>query len=277
MRRLALVLASIGMAVVISGGVALALNAIQCKAGKTCNGTAAADLMKGTEGSDWMHGKGRGDTLNGFGNTPNGEEGLYGEGGNDKLNGGGGFDILVGGPGNDTMKGDEVGDHFVDNYEFTSNSWGNDTIEDTPSVLIGTGPYYDSNVLVFTGGVSANLYVNLTSSGSRPETTTGTSTVNWQDSIIDGVQNQGTGYDTIIGNDASNRIQSVGFDFDLGTVSGGADTVRALGGDDFLNVEDEVGDDTVDCGEGSDKVNYDIGDDINANCEAKFIDGVLQP
>jgi len=147
-----------------------------------------------------MHGKGCEDTPNGFANTSDWEEGLHGEGGNDKLSGGAGWDILVGGPGNATMRGDEPGEQYVDSYKFASNSWGHDAIEDTPSKLRGTGPFFDSNVLYITGDVSANVYVNLTSSGARHEATTGTSTVNWQDSVIDDVQNQGIGYDTVVGN-----------------------------------------------------------------------------
>jgi hypothetical protein len=276
-RRAILLLAAMGTALLLSSAAALAINTVQCKVDRTCNGTAAADLMRGTGSSDWMHGKGRGDTLRGFGNTSEFEEGLYGEGGNDKLYGGPGWDILVGGPGNDTMRGDEVGDHFVDHYQFTSNSWGNDAIEDTPSVLRGTGPFFVSNVVVFTGGVSANLYVNLTSSGQRHEATTGTSAVNWEGSVVDDVQNQGTGYDTIIGNNATNTIQSVGFDPNVGTISGGVDAVRALGGDDSVNVDDGVGDDAVDCGEGSDTVRFDAGDDVSANCENKTQDNNQVP
>ena len=91
------------------------------------------------------------------------------------------------------------------------------------------------------------------------------------------MQNRGVGYDSVVGNDATNVIQSVGFDPNVGSISGGVDTVRALGGDDFLNMDYGVGDDTVDRGEGSDQVRFDTSDDVSANCETKIQDNNRVP
>jgi hypothetical protein len=83
----------------------------------------------------------------------------------------------------------------------------------------------------------------------------GTSTVNWSGNVIDDVFNNGAGYDSIRGNDAGNKIQSIG-NYETGT-SGSVELVRAEGGDD-----------TVDCGEGSDRVTYDNGDEL-IGCETQ--------
>lgn len=95
---------------------------------------------------------------------------------------------------------------------------------------------------------------------------TGTSTVNWSGNVIDDVFNNGAGYDNIRGNDAGNKIQSIG-NYETGT-SGSVELVRAEGGDDIIYVADSVGDDTVDCGEGSDRVTYDNGDEL-IGCETQ--------
>ena len=271
--RTILLLVAMGAALVLSSGVALAINTIQCKASQLqCAGTKARDLMKGSAGSDFMYGKARGDTLKGFGNDHSGDEYLFGQGGNDKLYGGLGWDILDGGPGNDLLDGSAGQPTY---YDFKANNWGNDTITDE---LPGPG-FLSGNTVYFSGAVNTNLTINLNSVDQAPEVKNaeGTSTVNWSENVVDKVQNAGTGDDQITGNDADNYIQSVGFDFDTGAISGGADNVFAGEGNDTIYVDDNVGDDTVDCGGGADGVNYDTGDDINANCEAKFIDGVSQP
>lgn len=150
--RAALFLATMGAALVFSGGVAVALNTVQCKAWTTdCFGTGAPDLMKGSTGSDWMYGKGRNDTLRGFGNTSDNEEELHGQGGNDKLYGGSGQEILYGGPGNDALIGDDSGSHFVDAYQFGANSWGEDTITDA-TTGVDVGGFPASNTLILGPG-----------------------------------------------------------------------------------------------------------------------------
>ena len=71
-------------------------------------------------------------------------------------------------------------------------------------------------------------------------------------------------------------VDSSAYDPNAGSVSGGVDTVRALGVDDYLNVDDGV-DETVDCGEGSNQVRFDAGDDVSANCETKIEDNGQVP
>ncbi len=262
-RKAILLLAAMGAALVLSSGVALAaINTINCKANKPCYGTKARDLMKGSAGSDWMMGKGRADTLKGFGNSADDEELLYGQGGNDKLYGGHGWDILSGGPGNDALVGDDSGTISHDDYEFEANNWGDDTITDNAS--------WD-NTVHFRSGITTNLTINLNSLDLAPEVRNadGTSTVNWSGNVINDVNNQGTGDDTITGNDAGNRIQSIGFDPQTGIYnSGGADTILAGGGSDVINVDDGFSGDSVDCGEGIDTVSYNTGDTlVPGTCE----------
>ena len=70
MRRTVFLLASTALAVLLSCGAALALNAVACEGGgKRCVGTDRPDLMKGTGGIDAIYGRDKGDTLKGFGGT----------------------------------------------------------------------------------------------------------------------------------------------------------------------------------------------------------------
>lgn len=114
-------------------------------------------------------------------------------------------------------------------------------------------------------GDTAALTINLNSdSGPVPEMTNGTDTVNWSGNVIDNVWNasQDTN-DQIVGNDAANYIFSVSKG---GTVEGeattDADTVDARGGNDWIEVRGDDGIDTVECGEGTDSVFYDVGEDL---------------
>jgi Ca2+-binding RTX toxin-like protein len=75
--------------------------------------------------------------------------------------------------------------------------------------------------------------------------------------VIDNVNNQGPGDDTVYGNPAANAICSLG----------GSDTVRGGGGDDFIHVQDQSGDDFVYCGDGNDTAHVDGGDAISLDCE----------
>ncbi|MFO1209150.1 MAG: MJ1477/TM1410 family putative glycoside hydrolase [Amaricoccus sp.] len=68
-------------------------------AGKTLNGTSAANTMTGTAEADTLAGKGGGDTISGLG----GNDTLRGDGGNDTITGGAGNDRLTGGTGADTF------------------------------------------------------------------------------------------------------------------------------------------------------------------------------
>ncbi len=255
MKKAASLVATMVAALMISGGAALAVNTIQCKANdlkandlsKPCSGTRAADLMKGSAaGSDWMIGKGGG-------NTAGWEEILSGQGGNDRLHGGDGWDVLNGGPGSDTLVGDEDGRYYADTYEFEANDWGRDTITDTLTYADYADESWIRNSINFGSGITGNLYINLNASETRHEVTNGTSTVNWSGfDIINGANNSGTGYDTIIGNDDHNQIRSIG----------GVDTVLAGDGADNINVADGAGNDTVNCGAGTDSVAADAGDEL---------------
>ncbi len=132
---------------------------------------------------------------------------------------------------------------------------------------------FASNTLVFGPGITANLVINLKASEFSHEVTTGTSNVNWSGNVVNNVVNYGTGYDTIRGNDAANRIRSYGWEPRTGTVlSGGVDVIFSAGGDDSIMVADDAGDDTVYCGDGQDTVFFDGGDEL-IECETQKIGG----
>ena len=111
-RRVALLLAAMGAALVLATGVALAAS-IQCPnaANGVCNGTNAPDTLAGTNsvdtingfgGDDAMYGYGANDTMNG-GNESGYGDGIYGGLGNDRIYGQGGNDLIEGDYGNDYL------------------------------------------------------------------------------------------------------------------------------------------------------------------------------
>lgn len=251
--RTTLLLLTTCAAVVLSCGVALALNAIQCKTNQTCRGTDGRDLMKGTAGRNDMFARGGGDTLKGFG----GEDGLLGQKGNDRLLGGDLDDALYPGPGNDASNGGEG----EDGYQFDAN-WGTDTITDTaiPDADPRTGNYVTLSI-----NVQSNVTIKLASdSGPAPEMrdASGANTVNWSGNVVDNVVSDSPGNDTIEGNPSTNNI----------FVRGGANEIFAGGGNDLIDARDTAGGgdpdgDFVDCGDGIDTVFYDSPGDTVFNCE----------
>ena len=114
MRRVALVLAAMGLALLLASGVALAVNKI---------GTNGPDTLIGTNGSDNLLGRGGNDEL--FGST--GSDNLLGGLGKDILYGDwGGDKRLAGGPGNDVVFGGDLGPDII------SGGPGNDLLEGGP-------------------------------------------------------------------------------------------------------------------------------------------------
>jgi Ca2+-binding RTX toxin-like protein len=107
-RRIALLIGAIGVALVlVSGGVALA-KTFTCKVGVACVGTEKADTITGTNKADKIRAKGGSDTINANG----GKDTINGGPGNDAISGAGGvdtirdkdgpdLDFILGGPGND--------------------------------------------------------------------------------------------------------------------------------------------------------------------------------
>ncbi len=131
MRRTVVLVASMALAVLVAGGVALAAT-IDCTGGD-CVGTRSGDAMFGSPkvdeefglgGGDLMYGYERADRMSGgaggdrmYGgigrDTVNGDRGndaVYGGRGDDAVNGGDDSDTLVGNQGNDTISGDTGGD-----------------------------------------------------------------------------------------------------------------------------------------------------------------------
>ena len=100
MRKTVLFMASMALAVLLVGGVALAAD-IQCpnRAGNLCVGTTGDDTLLGTANSDEIRGLDGADLIKGLG----AKDLLRGGPGNDEIRGGGGADDLFGGSGNETI------------------------------------------------------------------------------------------------------------------------------------------------------------------------------
>ena len=257
--RVILLLMTMGTALVLSSGVALALNTIQCQQPENlwCVGTDEDDRMLGTDGWGSMLGRGGDDILRAFG----GDDGLNGEEGNDRLFGGLDKDTFSPGPGDDAISGGAG----HDNYWYASgriygvDSWGHDTITDPDS---GNGP-------IHFAAVEEDLTIHLASSEERPEVATagGESTINWSGNVIDSTTG-GQGDDTIYGNAAANNIFAAG---SYANSPSGDDTIFVGEGDDIIWVTDYDGNtrgDRVDCGGGIDTVSYEKGDKV-IHCEIK--------
>ena len=132
MKGLTLLLATIGMALLLSAGVAFA-DTFDCIAGRACTGTNGPDTLKGSADSDYMDGRQDDDEL--FGNE--GHDSMSGDAfdapdndtstdGNDLLKGGPGFDELVGYGGADELSGGDNGD-FIFAEESSENN-GEDVV-----------------------------------------------------------------------------------------------------------------------------------------------------
>ena len=262
-RRTILLLAAMGTALLLSSGVALALNVIKCGSEEPCHGTDRPDLMKGTDGFNFMLGHGNDDALKGFGRSDE----LFGQEGDDRLLGGRGQDFVVGGKGDDTLRGEET----IDGYFFERSKWGQDSIiEDAPSRNFLALPFAEN----LSGPVTTNLNSD---SGPTPEVTNAQSgsTVNWEGNVITFVSGS-SGDDTVTGNDASNGLYD-----DAGPVYGTApdtDAISAGGGNDFIVVQDGDSSDTVNCGGGSDYVISDETEVLIADdCEENDTGGPMFP
>jgi Ca2+-binding RTX toxin-like protein len=191
----------------------------------------------------------------------NGDD-LYGQGGNDTLLGGGNQDVLDGGAGNDTLSGEEGPDEY---YFSGVNEWGDDTIID---YVPDQGRRRDQSVNFGFANITTTgpLIIDLVSRDDQDEVTlvSGASTINWANDAIVSVWAVSRSDDEIEGNPANNAIASW-----LGN-----DTISAGEGDDLIRVADDDSGDTVDCGEpvdpivtDEDRVVFDPGDTISANCE----------
>lgn len=123
MRRVTLVLAVMAAALVLSGGMALAVTKFGTEGRDVIKGTNAPDVIQGKGGADTLAGRGQDDVLYGeegaddlyggsflFGEifeghrlVPDGADKLFGGDGNDCVFGGTGNDILYGGDGEDSI------------------------------------------------------------------------------------------------------------------------------------------------------------------------------
>jgi hypothetical protein len=146
-RRVALLAVTMGAAMVLVGGVALAANVIRCELGSTalapCEGTAEDDEMHGaTSGSGWPD----------FMRAKDGNDVLYGYLYNDTLYGGDGGDTLYGGVHDDSLRG-EVGNDTI------YGSLGVDRLIGGAGAdfLDGANPYATDPLDVLSGGGGPDL------------------------------------------------------------------------------------------------------------------------
>ena len=132
MKRLTLLLAVMGMALLLSAGVAFAAT-FDCIANRGCIGTNGPDTLNGSTGDDFMDAMQDDDEL--FGNE--GHDSMYGDAfaapnndtstdGDDHLEGGPGFDDMTGYGGADEFSGGANGDFIF--AEESSENEGEDTV-----------------------------------------------------------------------------------------------------------------------------------------------------
>jgi Ca2+-binding RTX toxin-like protein len=214
----------------------------------SCQGTNRDDVIIGTKQGEGIDAKRGDDVIRGRGGSDNA---IRGDGGDDRLKGGGGPDQLGGGRGQDVLKG---GPGF-DIYFFNENNWGQEVVQDT--AIADTD--LNSGHFVRFDGVSLDLVINLTSGpGDEVRALSGSATLNWEDSLIDGVID-GSGDDSITGRAIEDNIQVFG---------GGEDVILAGGGNDFVYTLDGEPNDAISCGPGaSDEARVDVGDSVDADCE----------
>ncbi len=145
MRRVALVLTVMALALVLASGVAWAVNKV---------GTDGPDTLRGTNGDDNLLGRGGNDVLFGLG----GRDNLLGEEGKDWILGGNerrpleGDKNLVGGPGNDAVLGGLGSDNLVGSSgnDFVDGGFGADNLTGGD----GTDLLFDGE---FRGGATDTL------------------------------------------------------------------------------------------------------------------------
>ena len=99
MRKTAMVVAAVTVALLAAGGVALAAT-INCAG--DCSGTNAPDRLIGSSNPQTMVGLDGGDSISGY----RGDDDVEGGAGNDAVYGGTGDDRVLGGTGNDYVEGD---------------------------------------------------------------------------------------------------------------------------------------------------------------------------
>ena len=131
MKRLPLLLAMMGIVLLLSASVAIALE-VNCIAGRGCVGTDNPDTLNGSAASDDMDARQAGDRL--FGND--GHDWMSGDAygpsdtstdGNDRVFGRGGYDGLVGYGGSDLLSGGAKAD-YISAVEASANP-GEDTVD----------------------------------------------------------------------------------------------------------------------------------------------------
>jgi Ca2+-binding RTX toxin-like protein len=169
-RRAALLLSTMGLAMLLVAGAAYALD-IQCEpgsnnAGNECLGTDARDIMDGTPENDDIRGLGGSDVVRGLGGVDalegddqelvsprrQGDDEVFGGGGDDLI-GSNGSDLLSGGPGADFIEALEVSSK--EGIDTVKGGKGNDKVSanDGQKDVIDCGD--DRDTVEFDAGLDA--------------------------------------------------------------------------------------------------------------------------
>ena len=124
MRRIVLVLAAMGLAVLLASGLALAApkggtttTTIYCTAGTSCQGTSGPDIIYGTPSADVILPYAGNDTV-------------YALGGNDEVRHSFGNDYIEGGLGADTLRGGFDSDIIYGNKPLSAGADAGDGVRD---------------------------------------------------------------------------------------------------------------------------------------------------
>jgi Ca2+-binding RTX toxin-like protein len=203
------------------------------------------------------HGGDGNDTLTGCdGVGPQFLHELHGDAGDDMLTGGDGNDTMDGGAGRDTLRGGAGDDLLLSGVNYY----------ETVGEYYDGGPGRDE----LSYGTGRTSTVDLTARTARRD--------NGEVSSVIGIEDvrTGPGDNLLIGDDADNRLDG-GPGADMIDARGGADTIvdtegadaiRAGPGDDRVMAADLYRD-SIDCGEGADRVATDRADGRLSGCEGR--------
>ena len=206
-------------------------------------------VIDGTEGDDTLIGTETSDEINGLG-------------GNDYIDGGDGNDLLIGGPGLDMIYGGAGDDELIggNGSDLISGGSGSDVIDGGDG--IDTVQYQYEDFASFSINIGQAGSAN--SGGPVLAANQGNDAFGTIDTLIS-VENvvTGSGDDTILGNEESNRLES-GYGLDVLDGRGGADILIGGYGWDFLSggTGDDIFSGTASDLDGDTITDIEIGDRI---------------
>lgn len=201
---------------------------------------------------------------------------LLGGDGNDALTGCDGGVVLTGGAGDDLLEGGNGNDNL-------DGGMGRDTLHGGPGddVLLSAVNYYETTADYLDGGAGRDDLSYGTGRTSTVDLAAGTVRRDDGDvGTVVGIENVYTGPgDNVVLGDAGDNLIDAGPGADLVDGRGGddvivdregADTLRGGSGDDRI-LSGDLYRDSVDCGDGADRLAADRGDVSSPSCEARLV------